>query len=88
MVRHGQSVTTAQLPVERQASHMIDVARALGLAAQDADATDLLLDAERIAAPLVRHDPVVRETVNSMYRRSAVGDGALGGLAERCRGLS
>ena len=87
VVRHGQSVTTAQLPVERQASHMIDVARAPGLAAQDADATDLLLDAERIAAPLVRHDPVVRETVKSMYRRSAVGDRALGGLAERCRAL-
>jgi hypothetical protein len=87
VIRRGPSVTASGLPAERQVSHMIDVARALGLAAQDADATDLLLDAERIAAPLVRHNPVVRETVKSMYRRSGAANRTLGGLAERCRAL-
>ncbi len=85
VVRYGPSVSAAELPAERQVSHMIDVARALGLAARDADATDLLLDAERIAPPLVRYNPVVRESVKIMYRRSAAGNRALGALAERCR---
>jgi hypothetical protein len=42
---------------------MIDVARALSLVAKEDDATQLLLEAEVIAPHLVRHSPVVRETV-------------------------
>jgi hypothetical protein len=87
VVRYGPSVTASDLPAERQASHKIDVARALSLAAHDEDATNLLREAERIAPHLVRHDPIVRETVKTMYRRSAVTSSALGALAERCRAL-
>ncbi|MFC4942359.1 helix-turn-helix domain-containing protein [Pseudonocardia sp. GCM10023141] len=91
VARHGQEVTAPNLPAERQVSHMIDVARALSLIAQDGDATQLLREAEDMAPQLVRHNPVVRETVKTMYRRAA-GSGqssssVLGGLAERCRAI-
>jgi hypothetical protein len=70
---------------------MIDVARALSLVARDEDSTQLLLEAEAIAPHLVRHNPIVRETVKALYRRSANGgQGAstpLGSFAERCRAL-
>lgn len=73
-----------------QVSHMIDVARALSLAALDEDATRLLLQAEEVAPHLVRHNPTVRETVKTMYRRAPNGREsrtALGALAERCRAI-
>jgi transcriptional regulator with XRE-family HTH domain len=90
VVRHGAEVDPVDLPPERRVSHMIDVARALSLAAHDEDATNLLLQAEVISPHLVRHNPVVRETVKAMYRRNSSGHSAstaLGALAERCRAI-
>jgi transcriptional regulator with XRE-family HTH domain len=91
VVRYGPGVTADGLPAERRVSHMIDVARALSLAAHDEDATRLLLEAEALAPHLVRHNPIVRETVKTMYRRTAAnGRGSrnsLGALAERCRAI-
>jgi transcriptional regulator with XRE-family HTH domain len=91
VVRVGPSVRAENLPAERRVSHMIDVARALSLVARDDDSTRLLLEAESVAPHLVRHNPIVRETVKALYRRSAAtGQGAptpLGSLAERCRAL-
>jgi hypothetical protein len=91
VARHGGEVSPTNLPVERQVSHMIDVARALSLVAQDDEATHLLQDAEQMAPHLVRQNPVVRETVKAMYRRSAASgqrsSTPLGALAERCRAI-
>ena len=84
-------MTPTHLPVERQVSHMIDVAKALSLVARDDDAAQLLFDAEQMAPHLVRHNPVVRETVKAMYRRAAAtgqsSSSPLGALAERCRAI-
>jgi transcriptional regulator with XRE-family HTH domain len=91
VVRVGPDVHAENLPAERRVSHMIDVARALSLVARDEDSTQLLLAAEAIAPHLVRHNPIVRETVKALYRRSSNGgQGAstpLGSFAERCRAL-
>jgi transcriptional regulator with XRE-family HTH domain len=91
VVRHGPGITASGLPAERRVSHMIDVARALSLAAHDEDATRLLLEAEELAPHLVRHNPVVRETVKTMYRRTTTNGRSsrmsLGALAERCRAI-
>ncbi|MCO1657428.1 helix-turn-helix domain-containing protein [Pseudonocardia humida] len=91
VVRHGPDVTASNLPAERQVSHMIDVARALSLVARDDQATELLLGAEQLAPHLVRHNPIVREMVKAMYRRSAAARTSssvpLSALAERCRAV-
>jgi hypothetical protein len=42
------------MPVERQVSHMIDVARAMSLTAEDDDAIQLLQQAESLAPHLPR----------------------------------
>jgi len=92
VVRVGPSIRAEGAPAERRVSHLIDVARALSLVAKDDEATELLLEAEVIAPHLVRHSPVVRETVKSLYRRSRPATKpsttALGSLAERCRAIS
>lgn len=91
VVEHGPSITVDHLPVERRATHMIDVARAQSMVAEDEPALQNLLTAEQEAPQLVRHNPGVRETVKAMHRRSPVTGGAksspLSGLAERCRAL-
>ncbi len=91
VAKRGENVDVAHLPVERQVTHMIDLARALSFLARDDDAVDLLLDAERTAPALVRHSAVVRETVKTMHRRAPVTAGArssrLLGLAQRCRAV-
>lgn len=87
----GENVAVDHLPVERQVTHMIDLARALSFLARDDDAVSLLLDAERTAPALVRHSAVVRETVKTLHRRAPVTAGArssrLLGLAQRCRAV-
>jgi hypothetical protein len=91
VARDGPGVTASNLPVERQVSHMMDVARALSLTARDDDAVQLLRQAEQLAPHLVRHNPGVREAVKTMYRRAAASgqstSSPLGGLAERCRAI-
>lgn len=91
VIAHGPSVRTGHMPIERSASHLIDLARALSLAAQDDAALDRLLAAEQVAPTLVRHNPVVRETVKDLHRRARATSGkrssALPQLAERCRAL-
>ncbi|MGH3326497.1 MAG: helix-turn-helix domain-containing protein [Streptomycetales bacterium] len=91
VVEHGPEVTVDHLPAERAVSHMVDVARALSLVAQDSEALQRLLAAEQAAPQLVHHSPVVRETVRAMHRRAPVTGGwkssPLLGLAERCRAV-
>lgn len=91
VVEHGSSIVVDHLPVERRATHMIDVARAYSMVAQDDEALTRLSNAEQIAPQLVRHSPVVRETVKAMHRRAPVTQGGkssvLLGLAERCRAI-
>lgn len=91
VAEHGRSVNPSALPVERQVCHRVDLARAYSHLAQDEEAVRSLLDAELQAPQLVRHNPVVRETVRAIYRRSPV---TMGGrrsdvmqLAERCRAV-
>lgn len=87
----GPELPVDHMPVERVASHRIDVARALSYLAQDDAAVDFLLEAEAVAPQLVRHNPSVRETVRSIHRRSPVTSGARSSrvlaLAERCRAV-
>lgn len=91
VAEHGQEVDAENLPVERQVTHMIDVARALSYLARDTEALDLLLTAERSAPALVRHNPSVRETVKIMHRRAPVTGGGrsseLLAFAQRCRAV-
>ena len=90
VVEHGPAVRAENMPVERRVSHQIDVARALHLTARDDDALAMLLEAERAAPSLVRHNPKVRETVKTMTRRAPATGGrssALLSLAERCRAV-
>ncbi|GAB3546892.1 transcriptional regulator with XRE-family HTH domain [Actinopolyspora lacussalsi] len=91
VVERGESVHPTHLPVERQVTHSIDLARALSMLARDDDATRVLLDAESKAPQLVTHSSMVREVVRTMYRRAPVTNGSksspLLGLAERCRAV-
>jgi ABC-type transport system substrate-binding protein len=84
-------VTVEHLPVERQVTHLIDLARALSLVAKDDDALQTLLSAEQKSPGIVRHSVVVREVVRSMYRRAPATAGKksspLLALAERCRAV-
>ena len=79
------------LPLERQVTHLIDLARAFSLVAQDDDALHTLLTAERKSPGIVRHSAAVREIVRSMYRRMPASAGRksspLLALAERCRAV-
>jgi tetratricopeptide (TPR) repeat protein len=92
VAEHGQQVGAEDLPVERQVTHMIDVARALSYLAKDTEALDLLLNAERQAPALVRHSASVREMVKDMHRRSPVTGGSrsseLLAFAQRCRAVA
>jgi len=84
-------INVDHLPVERQVTHLIDLARALSLVAKDDDALHTLLMAERTSPGIVRHSAVVREVVRSMYRRAPASAGTrsspLLALAERCRAV-
>jgi len=92
VVDRAPRIDTSHMPVERTAAHLVDTGRALSLVARDDDALRTLLEAERVAPQLVKHSPVLRETVKSMYRRSPVTGGRrsspLLGLAERVRAVS
>jgi hypothetical protein len=90
VVEHGRRLQTGHMPQERRVSLLIDVARGLSLSAQDDDALSALLDAERDAPELVRHNSLVREMVRAMHRRAPVTAGRsspLLALAERCRAV-
>ncbi|WP_346074301.1 helix-turn-helix domain-containing protein [Saccharopolyspora thermophila] len=90
VVERGEAVRPIHLPIERQVTHAIDLARALSMLARDDDALRVLLDAEQKAPQLVRHSSMVREVVRTMYRRAPVSNGKsspLLGLAERCRAV-
>jgi hypothetical protein len=91
VTEYGPRVDPAPLPVERQVSHHMDVARAFGNLAQDHVAVAMLLDAERQAPQLVRHSTTVRETIRTIYKRAPVTMGGrhsdLMRLAERCRAI-
>jgi hypothetical protein len=84
-------INVDHLPVERQVTHLIDLAKALSLVAKDDDALHILLTAEQKSPGIVRHSAVVREVVRSMYRRAPATAGKksspLLALAERCRAV-
>ncbi|ANY05316.1 helix-turn-helix domain-containing protein [Pseudonocardia sp. HH130630-07] len=91
VAQRGRTVDVAHLPIERQVTHMIDVARALAALTRDDDAVSLFLEAEQAAPALVRHSAVVRATARTLYRRAPVTAGSrssrLLGLAQRCRAI-
>jgi transcriptional regulator with XRE-family HTH domain len=84
-------INVDHLPLERQVTHLIGLARAFSLVAKDDDALHTLLTAEQKSPGIVRHSPVVREVVRSMYRRAPTSAGKksspLLALAERCRAV-
>jgi hypothetical protein len=84
-------INVDHLPLERQVTHLIDLARAFSLVAQDDDALHTLLTAEQKSPGIVRHSAVVREVVRSMYRRAPASAGNKSSpllvLAERCRAV-
>ena len=85
-------ITVDHLPLERQVTHLIDLARAFSLVAKDDDALHTLLMAERKSPGIVRHSAVVREVGRSMYRRAPASAGTksspLLALAQRCRAVT
>lgn len=92
VVENGPRVRPTNLPIERQVSQQIDLARAQSYLARDEDAVGTLLTAERAAPQLVHHNPAVRETVRSIHRRTPVTNGgrssAFMQLAEQCRAIA
>ena len=90
VIESGPRINVDHLPVERQVTHLIDLARAYSLVAKDDEALQTLLTAEQKSPTIVRHSTVVREVVRSMYRRAPATAGkssALLALAERCRAV-
>jgi hypothetical protein len=90
VIESGPRINVDHLPVERQVTYLIDLARAYSLVAKDDEALQALLSAEQKSPTIVRHSTVVREVVRSMYRRSPATAGkssALLALAERCRAV-
>lgn len=90
VIERGQAVRPTHLPVERQVTHAIDMARALSMFARDDEALDMLLDAEQKSPQLVRHSSTVREVVRTLYRHAPVSNGKsspLFGLVQRCRAM-
>jgi hypothetical protein len=65
----GAGVETDGLPIERQVTHLIDLARALSLLAKDQDALQVLLSAEQKSPQLLRHSATAREVVRTRYHR-------------------
>jgi transcriptional regulator with XRE-family HTH domain len=59
----------AMLP-ERRASHMLDVARAYAQIGDMARASDMLLDADRLASSEVRCRPIAHELASDILRRT------------------
>ena len=92
VIDSAPGIKVDHLPIERQVTHLIDLARALSLVARDDDALHTLLRAERKSPGIVRHSAVVRDVVRSMYRRAPASAGTksspLLALAERCRAVT
>jgi tetratricopeptide (TPR) repeat protein len=91
VIDSAERINVEHLPVERQVTHLIDLARALSLVARDDEALQTLLTAEQKSPGIVRHSVVVREVVRSMSRRAPTSGGKksspLLALAERCRAV-
>jgi transcriptional regulator with XRE-family HTH domain len=71
-VAAGEALDVDSLPaglVGRRAQVCLDVARAYTQTRQDAAAVNTLLDAERIAPELVRHDPATGRVLQELMRR-------------------
>ena len=81
-------VTVAHMPVERAVSYRLDLARGLSLAARDASALEVLLEAEQVAPGIVHHSVIARETVRELHRRDRNRNSTLSALAERCRAVA
>lgn len=90
VAERGATLDASSLPMERRVTLLIDVGRAQTLLGRDEDALSTFLQAEGLAAQLVRHSTVVRESVRRLYRRAGhTGRSTrLLGLAERCRAVA
>ncbi|SMD27235.1 hypothetical protein SAMN05661093_10836 [Kibdelosporangium aridum] len=89
VIDHGPRVDTDGLPIERQVTHLIDLARALSLLAKDDQALQVLLSAEQKSPSLLRHSATTREVLRTMYRRAPVKKSSLLlALAQRCRAVN
>ena len=71
-VSAGENLDVASMPaglIGRRAQVHLDVARAYTQTRQDAAAVNTLLDAERVAPELVRHDPSTADVLTELLRR-------------------
>ncbi|MBB5840182.1 helix-turn-helix domain-containing protein [Kribbella italica] len=90
VTEHGPQIDSSPLPTVRQVAHQIDLARAFSYAGQDANAVSSLLTAERKSPQLIHHNPVVREIVRTIHRRTPASNhrhSPVRELAERCRAI-
>lgn len=80
----GPGLNTRGLPVERRGRHAIESARALSGVGRNADAVNLLVDAERFAAEQILHHHQSREVVRRAVRLRNPSETAMA-LASRMR---
>jgi transcriptional regulator with XRE-family HTH domain len=83
-VEIARSVSPEAIPASRQTTLYMDLARALAGTGDDAGATRMLVQAERLGRERVHHSPLVAETVRVLVqRRRRTDPPVLTGLAER-----
>jgi transcriptional regulator with XRE-family HTH domain len=90
VTERGPQIDSSPLPTVRQVAHQIDLARAFSYAGQDDNAVSSLLTAERKSPQLIHHNPVVREIVRTIHRRTPASNqrhSPIRALAERCRAI-
>ncbi len=88
VVDKAPRIDASSLSLERQTTHLIDLAKAYSYAGRDDSAVQSLLTAEQSAPTLARTSATVRETVKVVQRRSLRGTqrfAAATELANRCR---
>lgn len=88
VVDKAPQIDASSLSLERQTTHLIDLAKAYSYVGRDDNAIQSLLTAEQGAPTLARTSATVRETVKVVQRRSLRGTQRLADateLANRCR---
>jgi transcriptional regulator with XRE-family HTH domain len=76
-------VDLGNLPKERRANHLVDLARAYSLAARTDDAVRTLSEADALAQKEVRCRPLARDVITDLWRRSHTPSWELRQLAEK-----
>lgn len=88
VVDKAPQIDASSLSLERQTTHLIDLAKAYSYVGRDDNAIQSLLTAEQGAPTLARTSATVRETVKVVQRRSLRGTQRLADateMANRCR---